>query len=283
MVEGRRTDGVDVFLGVPFAGAARFAAPVPPEPWTGVRPAVDFGPIAPQGAGAHFQRADLEQAEDCLSLNVWTPAADDGDRPVLVWIHGGAFRQGSGASPLYDGARLASRGDVVVVTINYRLAALGFLSHPDVAVDGGPSGNWGLLDQVEALRWVRDNAAAFGGDPGNVTIFGESAGGASVLLLCTMPSARGLFHKAAAQSGAILGLSPAKAIECAERLADAAGVDRRRGAARDPARGAPGRTGHRRPREHRGDGDVRALPGRSGAPRAIPSPHSAEDRPRACR
>ncbi|HJR23897.1 MAG TPA: carboxylesterase family protein, partial [Acidimicrobiales bacterium] len=225
-VEGRRDDGVDVFRGVPFASAGRFAPPRPPAPWDGVRPALDFGPISPQGAGAHFQRVDLPQAEDCLSLNVWTPAVDGGARPVLVWIHGGAFRQGSGASPLYDGARLAARGDVVVVTINYRLAALGFAWHPDLGSgDGGPCGNWGLLDQVAALGWVRDNAAAFGGDPANVTIFGESAGAASVLLLCTMPAARGLFHKAAAQSGAILGLAPAKAAEVTEQLAAAAGVE----------------------------------------------------------
>ena len=225
LVEGRHVDGVDVFLGIPYARAARFAPPGPAVPWEGTRPALDFGPISPQAPGAHFQRPDLEQSEDCLVANVWTPAADDGARPVLVWIHGGAFRQGSGASPLYDGAHLAARGDVVVVSINYRLAALGFAWHPDLATGNGPYGSWGLLDQVAALEWVRDNAAAFGGDPGNVTIFGESAGAASVLLLCTMPAARGLFHKAVAQSGALLGLSPAAAADCVERLASEAGVD----------------------------------------------------------
>lgn len=224
-VEGMRLDGVDAFLGIPYAQAGRFAPPEPPAAWQGTRPAVEFGAIAPQGAGAHFQRFDLPQSEDCLSLNVWTPGTDGGARPVLVWIHGGAFRQGSGASPLYDGAALAARGDVVVITINYRLASLGFLGHPDLASGpGAPSGNWGLLDQVEALRWVRDNAAAFGGDPGNVTIFGESAGAVSVTLLCTMPAARGLFHKAAAQSGAAISVSSRSAHALAEELAEVAGV-----------------------------------------------------------
>ncbi len=190
-----------------------------------MRAATDYGPISPQGVGAHFQRADLPQSEDCLSCNVWTPAADDGARPVLVWIHGGAFRQGSGASPLYDGARLAGRGDVVVITLNYRLAALGFLGHPSLAgAEGEPSANWGLLDQLEALRWVRDNAAAFGGDPGNVTIFGESAGAVSVTLLCAMDAARGLFHKAVAQSGGAASVSGHAATALAEQVAEAAGV-----------------------------------------------------------
>ena len=131
-VTGTERDGVHVFRGIPYATAERFAPPVPAAPWTGDLEATAFGPIAPQAPGAQFQRADLEQDEQCLSLNVWTPAGRRRGRgPVMVWIHGGAFRSGSSASPLYEGTALAARGDVVVVTINYRLGALGFLAHPD--------------------------------------------------------------------------------------------------------------------------------------------------------
>ena len=143
----------------------------------------------------------------------------------MVWIHGGAFRTGSGASPLYEGTTLAARGDVVVITINYRLGLLGFLGHPDLAADaGGPCANWGLLDCVEALRWVQAHGAAFGGDPSDVTIFGESAGAAAVALLCAMPMARGLFHKAVVQSGAPLTSRMERAVELAERATELAGV-----------------------------------------------------------
>jgi para-nitrobenzyl esterase len=142
----------------------------------------------------------------------------------MVWIHGGAFRSGSSASPLYDGSALARRGDVVVVSINYRLGALGFLSHPSLAPDGEAFGSWGLLDCVEALRWVQANIASLGGDPGNVTIFGESAGAAAVSLLCVMPSATGLFHKAIVQSGAPLARDVASGSAIAEQLAAEAGV-----------------------------------------------------------
>jgi len=223
-VDGTRRDGVDLFLGIPYATAARFAPPAPPAPWDEPLEATAFGPIAPQPGGAHFQRMDHAQSEDCLSLNVWAPATGTVDRPVLVWIHGGAFRQGSGASPLYEGTELAARGDVVVVTINYRLGALGFLGHSSVGPADGPHANWGLLDQVEALRWVRDNATAFGGDPGNVTIFGESAGAVSVALLCTIEAARGLFHKAVVQSGAAITSAFAEAEAFAEELAELMGV-----------------------------------------------------------
>ena len=157
-VTGTEGDGVLVFRGIPYATAERFAAPVPVAPWLGDLEATAFGPIAPQAPGAQFQRADLEQDEQCLSLNVWTPAGRDGGtaRPVMVWIHGGAFRSGSSASPLYEGTRpRRPRGDVVVVSINYRLGALGFLAHPALAPDGEPFGNWGLLDCIEALRWVQ--------------------------------------------------------------------------------------------------------------------------------
>jgi para-nitrobenzyl esterase len=224
-VRGAWNDGVAVFRGIPYATADRFAPPVAAATASDLD-ATDFGPIAPQVAGAQFQRADLVQAEQCLSLNVWTPGADDARRPILVWIHGGGFRTGSGASPLYEGSTLAARGDVVVVTINYRLGLLGFLGHPDLAAgDGAPCANWGMLDCVEALRWVRTHGGAFGGDPDDVTIFGESAGAAAVALLCTMPAARGLFRKAAVQSGAPLTSSIGRAARLAERAAEVAGVD----------------------------------------------------------
>jgi para-nitrobenzyl esterase len=208
-VEGREEGGIHVFRGIPYArppvGALRFRAPEPPEPWAGVRDCGAFGPSAPQNPmllplpGMGVGRC----AEDCLYLNVWTPGLDGARRPVLVWIHGGAFVIGSGSQTLYDGAPLARRGDVVVVTINYRLGPLGFLFLPDLCPGlEGATGNAGIRDQVAALVWVREHIAGFGGDPGNVTIFGESAGGMSVGTLLGMPSARGLFQRAVAQSGA---------------------------------------------------------------------------------
>jgi len=151
-----------------------------------------------------------EQAEDCLTLNIWTPALDDGRRPVMVWVHGGSFVSGSGAGSLYRGGMLSREGDVVVVTINYRLGLLGFLAHPvfedpgQTWLDGeewSGTGNWGLADQVAALHWVRDHIARFGGDPANVTLFGESAGGMCVSTLLATPAAHGLFHRAIVQSG----------------------------------------------------------------------------------
>ena len=223
-VTGTERDGVRIFRGIPYATADRFAPPVAAAAWSGDLAADAFGPIAPQAAGAQFQRADLVQDEQCLSLNVWAPAGDGASRPVMVWIHGGAFRSGSSASPLYEGTALAARGDVVVVSINYRLGALGFLAHPDLAPAGEPFGSWGLLDCVEALRWVQANIAAFGGDPGNVTVFGESAGAAAVSMLCVMPSAAGLFHKAAVQSGAPLAVNIDTATKLAEQLAERVGA-----------------------------------------------------------
>jgi para-nitrobenzyl esterase len=209
-IEGLVAGGVLVFKGIPFAGppvgALRLRGPIPVEAWTGVRSAADYGAKAPQNppASALWGAVVEPQDEDCLTLNVWTPGVGSGSRPVMVWMHGGAFVMGTGASPLYEGSRLASRGDVVIVTINYRLGILGFAAHRDLADDaaGGAAGSWGLLDQVAALRWVRDNIAAFGGDPNNVTIFGESAGAASVADLLVMPAAKGLFRKAIIQSGA---------------------------------------------------------------------------------
>ena len=205
-VAGASENGVLVFRGIPYAkppqGALRLAAPQPPEPWTGVREARAFGASAPQNPGrlaALLGSPDERFAEDCLYLNVWTPAADAAKRPVLVWLHGGGFTTGSGSQPIYDGARLARRGDVVVVTLNYRLGALGFLGLPGSA---GACANPGLLDQIAALRWVQENVAAFGGDPAQVTLFGESAGAMSVGTLLGTPRARGLFARAILQSGA---------------------------------------------------------------------------------
>jgi para-nitrobenzyl esterase len=209
-VEGVERDGVVAFRGLPYAsavGADRFGPPRPAEGWDGLRVADEFGPSSWQGGGGILSVLggdDLRLDEDCLSLNVQAPAHDGPPRPVLVWIHGGGYTSGSSATRWYDGTRLVQRGDVVVVSINYRLGALGLLWLGDL--EGGEafqtSGINGLLDQVEALRWVRDNIAAFGGDPGNVTVVGESAGAMSIATLLALPSARGLFHKAILQSGA---------------------------------------------------------------------------------
>jgi para-nitrobenzyl esterase len=227
-LEGDDQRGLFVFKGIPFAappvGARRWLAPEKPASWTGVRDARSFGAAAPQNklmlTALSAMVIDGEQSEDCLTLNVWTPALNGKARPVMVWIHGGAFTIGSGSQALYDGSFLARRGDVVVVTINYRLGPLGFLRLADVTGGRIPaSGNEGMLDQVAALEWVRDNIAGFGGDPGNVTIFGESAGGMSVGTLLAMPAARGLFHKAIPQSGAChTGAPLARANRAAERV-----------------------------------------------------------------
>ncbi|MGH8978731.1 MAG: carboxylesterase family protein, partial [Acidimicrobiia bacterium] len=165
-------DGVLEALGIPFARAARLAPPMPAPPWAEVLDATEFGPASLQPPGEVFLAVDMPQSEDCLSLNVWAPmraAGNDDARPVMVWIHGGGFRQGSGAHMLSRGPVLSARGDVVVVTVNYRLGALGFLTHPDLADDGAACGNWAILDLVTALRWVQTEIGAFGGDPTNVT------------------------------------------------------------------------------------------------------------------
>ena len=217
-LDGDEQPGLFVFKGIPFAappvGAFRWLPPQKPLSWTGTRDARRFGSVAHQNKMmlSPLTAFVIEgaQSEDCLTLNVWTPALDGKRRPVMVWIHVGAFTIGSGAQPLYDGSVLARRGDVVVVTVNYRLGPLGFLRLADVTGGKIPStGAEGMLDQVAALQWVRDNIAEFGGDPGNLTIFGESAGGMSVGTLLGMPSARGLFHKAIPQSGACHTCSPA--------------------------------------------------------------------------
>ncbi|MGP7794707.1 carboxylesterase/lipase family protein [Sphingomonas sp. CLY1604] len=196
-VRGLREDGVLVFRGIRYGADTaprRFRRAVAPQPWRDIADATHYGAAAPQ------TRADEPTSEDCLFLNVWTPALDAGRRPVMVYLHGGAHAHGSGSDPLYDGGRLVRRGDVVVVTLNHRLAGLGYAY---LAQSGGPaeSGNVGNLDIVLALQWVRDSIAAFGGDPNRVMIFGQSGGGAKVVTLMAMTEARPLFHAAATMSG----------------------------------------------------------------------------------
>jgi para-nitrobenzyl esterase len=229
---GTEEGGGFVFRGIPFAappvGSRRFAPPQPVAPWDGVRPATTHAPVSLQGAiGLGFMGAGSQpQSEDCLYLNVWTPGLDDARRPVLVWIHGGAFVLGAGSEPLYDGARLSRRGDVVVVSLNYRLGALGYLAHPALRDDAsGAWGNWGLLDQIAGVTWVRENIAAFGGDPDNITAFGESAGAMSVTTIMTAPMAKGLFRRAIAQSGSPAFATADEAERTADDLAAAAGTD----------------------------------------------------------
>lgn len=209
--EGYQQRGLYVFKGIPYAaapvGEQRWLPPKAVKPWSGVRQSQSYAAIAPQMVapqGVFNQRPTEEpQSEDCLYLNVWTPGLDDARRPVLFWIHGGGFTGGSGSQPAYKGSRLSARGDVVVVTINYRLGSLGFLNLDEMTGGKIPAtGNEGLLDQIAAMKWVRSNIMAFGGNPENVTIFGESAGGMSIGCLLAVPQAKGLFHKAILQSGA---------------------------------------------------------------------------------
>lgn len=232
-VRGRQEGPVHVWRGLPYAqapvGEGRFRAPQPPQPWTEVREANAFGAVAPQlsvGLESRFNvrpgAAQLPaQSEDCLFLNVWAPAAT-GNYPVMVWVHGGSFVTGSGSMPLYDGARFAAQGEVVVVTLNYRLGALGFLHLADLGPDF--DNNLGLLDQVAALRWVQQNIAAFGGDPGRVTIFGESAGAMSIAALLGMPAAESLFQAAILQSGAVRVQQPDRAKAVAQGMLRELGV-----------------------------------------------------------
>jgi acetyl esterase/lipase len=204
MLAGASADGVQRFLGIPYAappvGALRWQPPLPPASWSGVRQASAFGPACPQPEIRAFGNIPGPQSEDCLYLNVWAPAsaATDRLRPVMVWLYGGAHRIGAASLPYYDGTSLARRG-VVLVSFNYRLGYLGYFAHPALGTDGG--GNFGLLDEIAALKWVQANIAAFGGDPKNVTIFGESAGGADVLYLMTSPAVHGLFLRAIVESG----------------------------------------------------------------------------------
>ncbi|MEH6663211.1 MAG: carboxylesterase family protein [Brevundimonas sp.] len=209
-LRGESVGGVEVYRGVPYARAPvndlRWRAPQPLPRWSGVREARRFGAACMQPASPFYNHPAV--SEDCLFLNVWAPA-EARNAPVMVWIHGGSLVGGAGSDPLHDGTAFAGQG-VMVVSINYRLGPLGWLAHPALSAesDEGVSGNYGLLDQIQALRWVRDNIAAFGGDPGNVTIAGESAGALSVMLLMAAPDARGLFHRAIAQSGYMITLPP---------------------------------------------------------------------------
>jgi para-nitrobenzyl esterase len=238
-VSGVQRGGVWSFSGIPYArapeGPLRWRPPQPPEAWDGVRVASEFGTIAPQplGTGGITSPSDPAaadpQSEDCLTLNVWTPdvpesVTDVPLRPVMLWIHGGGFTTGSGSVFLYRGGSLCRHGDVVVVTINYRLGALGFLGHRGLEDPDGLVGNWGLHDQVAALRWVRDHIAGFGGDPSNVTIFGESAGGFSVGALLAIPAAAGLFRRAIVQSGGPYAHSIDEGERAGDRLAAALDV-----------------------------------------------------------
>jgi len=226
-VRGMQEDGLYVFKGIPYAappvGELRWMPPQPVQRWSGIRSADKFGTIAPQdttlGTAFPGQKPFEEpQSEDCLFLNVWTPDADDSKRAVMVWIHGGAFHHGSGSSPMHPGKTLAKRGDLVVVTINYRLGPLGFL--PLKQLTNGKiqaSGNEALFDQIAALRWVQENISAFGGDPDNVTVFGESAGAVTIGALLAMPESKGLFRKAILQSGASMYRPLEDAVKVAER------------------------------------------------------------------
>ena len=238
-IRGTRENGVAAFKGIPYgadtAGEHRFMPPRKPTPWAGVRDALAYVAQSPQSRVGFNRRRELEhfasppdttpESEDCLTLSIWTPdlsqsgLGDGAKRPVMVWLHGGAFSFGSANSARLDGTNLARRGDVVVVTVNQRLNIFG---HLDLSALGGAefaaSGNAGTLDMIAALEWVRDHAERFGGDPGNVTIFGESGGGGKVSTLMAMPLARGLFHRAIVQSGAVIRL---RERERAARLSDA--------------------------------------------------------------
>jgi para-nitrobenzyl esterase len=228
-LDGRGLPDGLAFLGVPYAVASRWTPPLTAPSWADVRDATETGPAAPQperevSLFTHGELHDTDEA-GCLNLNVFTPALG-GSRPVLVWVHGGGFAIGNGAASLYWGERLAAAADVVVVTLNYRLGSFGWLSHPDLAAEpGGPAGNWGLLDQMEALRWVRDNIAAFGGDSARVTLAGQSAGALTAMDLLVAPGAGGLFRRAILQSPPLgdAGQPTEIAVRWAQALSDAAG------------------------------------------------------------
>jgi para-nitrobenzyl esterase len=236
-VRGAVEGGINVFKGIPYGaptgGNARFMPPEPPPKWGGARDARSFGdqcpqlPAAPTPAFASWA-TNTGESENCLVLNVWTPGLGDGmKRPVMVWMHGGGYSQFSGSSPYSDGVRLAQRGDVVVVTLNHRLNLFGYLYL--AGLSGGDrfpdSGNIGQLDLIAALEWVRDNIAGFGGDPGRVMIFGESGGGGKVSTLLAMPAARGLFHRAAIESGpGLVGITPDAATATAKAVCAAIGA-----------------------------------------------------------
>jgi len=213
-ISGGTDNGTQVFKGVPFAapptGDLRWKPPHPVEAWSGTKVCTEFGPACPQPAYAEnsfYKSPGITTSENCLYLNVWTDAdTKDEKRPVMVWIHGGALTRGAGSNDVYNGANLAKKG-VVLVTVNYRLGPLGYLAHPELTNEEprGVSGNYGVLDQIASLRWIQTNIAQFGGDPNNVTIFGESAGSWSVHALVASPLAKGLFHRAIGESGGLFG------------------------------------------------------------------------------
>ena len=241
-VRGITNNGIQTFKGIPYgattAGANRFMPPADPMKWTGVRDALEYGHSAPQrdpsapppspGALSVSGASLPAEGEDCLVLNVWTPALNDNrKRPVMFWCHGGGFATGSGSSPDNDGTNLARRGDVVVVTINHRLNVLGFANLSEFSTDFAASGDTGMMDIVQALKWVRYNIAQFGGDPNTVMIFGQSGGGRKVETLLAMPSAKGLFHRATIESGAALQVASREvAIKNAERLLTKLGIQK---------------------------------------------------------
>lgn len=216
-ISGIKNGDVHIFKGIPFAappiGELRWKAPQAILPWEDVKACKTYSAICPQapyGKNSLYASAPMPQSEDCLYLNVWTDSFDEqAKKPVMFWIHGGALTRGSGATPHYDGTELVKKG-VVVVTINYRLGAFGYMAHPELSAESkqGVSGNYGILDQIAALEWVQENISSFGGDPRNVTIFGESAGAWSVSTLVATPLAKGLFHKAIGESGASFNPTP---------------------------------------------------------------------------
>ncbi len=237
-VRGAHADGALAFRGVPFATAPRFAPPGPATAWSGERAASAPGPAAPQpqrGPSVFTHGALPATAEECLNLSVFTPSLD-GRRPVLVWIHGGGFAIGHGAAGLYGGSRLALAAEIVVVCVNYRLGSLGWLAHPALAAapgaPGAPCANWGLLDQIAALEWVRDNAAAFGGDPATVIVAGQSAGALSTMDLLVSPGAAGLFRRAILQSPPMMDAAQpmARGVQWAQALGAAAAAGSAAGA-----------------------------------------------------
>lgn len=232
-VRGMSAGGVDAFKGVPYAqaptGWRRWRAPEAMGRWNGVRDATQFGPACHQltarGTSIYAAAEPPQMSEDCLSLNVWRPQGAT-KAPVFVWIHGGALTNGASSEEMYDGVRMAAQGGVVVVSINYRLGVLGYLAHPELSAESrrNISGNYGLMDQILALRWIERNIAAFGGDPDNVTIAGESAGALSVMYLMASPQARGLFDKAIAQSAYMISTPELRSSRYGDFAAEAVGV-----------------------------------------------------------